>query len=122
MVSYYLDQSNQLADGPGYLRVDIEDVGADIRFTVTLLEPLLSIAGSPSDGDRFGIQNSGFNVAGSGTLSPAANIAGLPEGWTAQLNPENSLDGFGRFELVRHRDRAVSAGAGADVLHRRYRG
>src|SRR5262245_28816258 len=94
MVSYYLDQSNELADGPNYLRVDIEDVGADIRFTVSLLTPLTSIAGTGTDGEMFGIQGFGFNIAGNGTLNPATDISGLPTGWSAQLNPNNNLDGF----------------------------
>jgi len=98
MVSYFLDRSNELIDGPNYLRVDIQDAGADIRFTVTLLAPLLSIA--PASGSGFGMQSFGFNIAGNGTLNPSVNIAGLPTGWSAQVNPSGNLDGFGKFELV----------------------
>jgi hypothetical protein len=101
MVSYYLDQSNELVDGPNYARVDIEDVAdGSIRFTLTLLDPLISIASGGTGGDQFGIQRFGFNIAGSGTLNPVTNVSGLPVGWHAELNPNGSIDGFGRFELV----------------------
>lgn len=99
-VSYYLDQTNGepiLVDGINYLQVTISDSAylADpnaIRFDVTILSPLTSIAGS-----NFGIQSFGFNT----TLSSAtvlAAITGLPSGWNKSM--DTNQDGFGNFELV----------------------
>lgn len=98
-VSYYMNQSNELSlpDGTNYLQVTISDAvfGLDlsaIRFDVTLLSPLTSIAGA-----NFGIQSFGFNT----TLSvPAvlAAVTGLPSGWSKGSN--SNQDGFGNFELV----------------------
>jgi hypothetical protein len=96
-MSWYMDQSNALADGVNYAQVTISDAtfGLDlnaIRFDVTLLTPLTSIAGS-----NFGIQSFGFNT----TLTVAtvlAGIAGLPGGWSASTTANQ--DGFGNFELV----------------------
>jgi hypothetical protein len=96
-MSWYMDQSNALADGVNYLQVTISDAsfGLDpnaIRFDVTLLTPLTSIAGG-----NFGIQSFGFNT----TLTVAtvlAGIAGLPSGWSATTT--SNQDGFGNFELV----------------------
>lgn len=99
-VSYYLDQSNvdaYLPDGTNYLQVTISDAtfGLDtgaIRFDVTLLAPLTSIAGT-----NFGIQSFGFNTD-LGVGAVLAAIAGLPAGWAKASN--TNQDGFGNFELV----------------------
>ena len=91
LVSYVLDQSNALPDGTPYLQVDIEDVASDIKFTVSLLPALTSIAGV-----NFGIQAFGFNVDLLGVTS--ANITGLPTDWTA--GDDTVLDGFGEFVVA----------------------
>lgn len=99
-LSYYLDQTNAdplLPDGVNYLKVTISDAtfGSDssaIRFDVTVLSPLLSIAGS-----NFGIQSFGFNTTLS-TATVLAAITGLPSGWGKSANMNQ--DGFGNFELV----------------------
>ena len=91
-VSYFLDQSNRLVDGPNYLQVTIAD-GLDgaIDFTVEVLEPLLNIAGS-----NFGIQSFYFNFGA--TDFDEAEITGLPHGWKKpRLN--RRADGFGRFDV-----------------------
>ena len=95
LVSYFLDQTNvdpALPDGTNYLRVDIEDVLTDIRFTVSLLPALTSIAGS-----NFGIQSFGFNVVDDLLGVTTADITGLPTGWLAGAGV---MDGFGEFELA----------------------
>ncbi|MCL4776388.1 MAG: hypothetical protein KJ054_02695 [Gammaproteobacteria bacterium] len=91
-LSFYLDQSNVLADGSNYLRVDVAD-GADgaIDFTVQVLGPLTDLAAS-----NFGIQSFAFNVAPGGDAE-AMDISGLPSGWKA-VNSRR-MDGFGRFDI-----------------------
>lgn len=91
-ISYFLDQSNALPDGSNYLRVDVAD-GANgaIDFTVQVLGPLSSIAGS-----NFGIQSFAFNVVPGGSAE-AMNITGLPTGWRA--NDSRRMDGFGLFDV-----------------------
>ncbi len=99
-VSYYLDQSNvsQLPDGVNnYLQVTISDSAYlldpnAIRFDVTVLAPLTSIAGS-----NFGIQSFGFNTTLT-TATVLAAVTGLPSGWSKGSN--SNQDGFGNFELV----------------------
>jgi hypothetical protein len=102
-VTYYLNQSNilPLPDGVDYATVKIDDLGTThtLRFTVSLLAPLTTIAAA-----NFGIQQFGFNVAGTPltTLADTAVSNGqwtIPAGWSvAVAPPPNQLDGFGRFE------------------------
>ena len=99
-VSYYLDQTNTqpiLSDGINYLQVTIADAAFEldanaIRFDVTILSPLTSIADT-----NFGIQAFGFNT-NVPTDPVLAAIAGLPSGWSAAS--DRNQDGFGNFELV----------------------
>ena len=97
MVSYFLDESNRdavFADGAdNYVRVDIESVGEDIRFTVTILDPLIALAGN-----YFGLQSFGFNLAEGAFEITSANISGLPEGWW--VRDDQNQGGFGKFEIV----------------------
>lgn len=90
---FLLDRSDRLADGPGYLQVTIED-GADgaIDFTLQALAPLVARAG-----DRLEIRAFAFNVAEGLDIS-TANVAGLPQGWSARGT--SRLDGFGRFDVT----------------------
>lgn len=102
-VTYYLDQSNAdplLPDGwVNYVSVTITDgvtFGLDtdaVQFDVTILAPLLSIAGTGS----FGLDGFGFNS--DLTLADSA-IVGMPAGWSANAAPPpNTLDGFGMFTV-----------------------
>jgi hypothetical protein len=96
-VSYYLDQSNDLADGTNYLMVTISDsttVSGQIDFKVETLAALNGIAGT-----NFGIQDFAFNVTLS-TLPPDTALINLPTGWSGNVNPPlNAADGFGKFEF-----------------------
>jgi len=94
-LSYLLDESNVVAGlptGTGYLRVRLAD-GADgaIDVTVTILEPLLDLAGP-----NFGLQSFGFNS--DTQILNSANIDGLPSGWSVATS--RNQNGFGRFDLV----------------------
>lgn len=101
-VSYFMNQSNLnpvLADGTNFAQVTIDDNTANtLRFTVTLLPPLTSIAGT-----NFGIQDFGFNVLGTDPLADASSTNAqwiLPSGFSANVTPPpNQLNGFGRFEV-----------------------
>jgi hypothetical protein len=92
-ISYYLDQSNKLADGINYLQVTIDDEGEAgvINFTVTALAPLLELAG-----DNFGIQKFAFNILG-GIGAEAKDVDALPENWRARNG--GRMDGFGLFDV-----------------------
>ncbi|MEO8444812.1 MAG: PEP-CTERM sorting domain-containing protein [Gammaproteobacteria bacterium] len=94
VISYYLDQSNKLADGINYLQVTISDEreAGVIDFTVQALQPLLDIAG-----DNFGIQKFGFNIVG-GVGAEAADVTLLPDSWRARN--AGRMDGFGLFDLT----------------------
>jgi len=102
-ISYFLDQSNKLADGTNYLQVTIAD-GADgaIDFTVTVLQPLLDIA----SGGRFGISKFAFNVAPDVKVQRKnVDMSSLPFGWV--YGQQQDMDGFGRFD---RRLRVTNAG------------
>lgn len=90
LVSYDLNQSNALADGPAYLRVNIDDQGLPgrINFNVSVLTPLLDIAGP-----NFGIQQFGFN---SDFSIHSSNVTGLPGNW--RFDDSGNMGGFGRFD------------------------
>jgi hypothetical protein len=95
-LSYYLDQSNALPDGPAYLKVTVADDGLaspdTIFFTLEILDPLLQLAGT-----NFGIQRFAFNS----TLAPidlAYKIGDLPPGWGVVVN--GAVSEFGVFELI----------------------
>jgi hypothetical protein len=87
-VSYFLDQSNALADGTNYLQVTLTESGSGVDFLVQTLDPLNSIAGS-----NFGIDKFGFNF----TSDPLYEITGLPDGWRATANKQMSE--FGRYDI-----------------------
>jgi hypothetical protein len=91
-VSFYLDQSNRLADGVNYLQVTIADgADGDIDFTVTALQPLLDLAG-----DNFGIQQFAFNVVG-GTATERRDVTALPDDWRARNG--GRMAGFGLYDI-----------------------
>lgn len=91
-ISYFLDQSNKLADGINYLKVTIDDEGAAgaINFTVEVLQPLLDLAGP-----NFGIQKFGFNVLG-GVAAEAGDVD-MVAGWRSRNG--GRMDGFGLFDI-----------------------
>ncbi|HYA39619.1 MAG TPA: hypothetical protein VEI74_15245 [Candidatus Methylomirabilis sp.] len=90
-VSYFLDQSNRLADGTDYLKVTIDDNGAPgaINFTLQALAPL-----SGQFCNNFSILKFGFN----GNELHKSNIVGLPDHW--KFTNDKKMDGFGKFENV----------------------
>ena len=90
LVSYDLDQSNMLPDGPAYLRVTIDDEGiaGRINFRLPVLGPLVQAANR-----NVGIDEFGFNSA---VALSAAPIVGLPIGWN--YTGDETVGGFGRFE------------------------
>jgi hypothetical protein len=94
-VSYFLNQSNDLADGTNYLKVTISDgIGGLIDFKVETLAPLNSIAGT-----NFGIQVFDFNTT-LAALPADASLVNLPSGWSGNVAPPpNNADGFGNFEF-----------------------
>ena len=87
-VSFYLDQSNKLADGINYLSVMLTESEGGVDVVVKTLDPLNGIAG-----DRFGIQKFGFGLS-NGVFEEIAN---LPDGWKVKDNKR--MDGFGRFDF-----------------------
>ena len=97
-VSYFMNQSNELADGPNYLQVTIDDNGApgSINFKVETLPVLTGMATG-----NFGLQSFGFNTTLSSGLIASASISGLPAGWTANVAPRsNTRGGFGKFDIA----------------------
>ena len=92
LVSYDLDQSNELPDGRAYLRVTIDDQGLPgrINFNVSVLSPLLAIVDQ-----NFGLQRFGFNSSFS--LS-SAKVIGLPGDW--RYDGSGSMGGFGRYDAL----------------------
>lgn len=96
-VSYVLDQSNADAafpDGTPYLYVTIADgASGAIDFTVSILGPVLAVAGP-----NFGLQTFGFNTTGAADAVTRTNITSLPGGWSVSAN--KGQDGFGKFDFV----------------------
>lgn len=92
LVSFDLNQSNVLADGPAYLRVSIDDQGLPgrINFHVSALGPLLDSAER-----HFGIDEFGFN---SDFAISSSKITGLPRNW--KYEGTESMGGFGRFDAT----------------------
>lgn len=103
-VSYYINQSNVtgLPDGSNYLLVTLDDNAPScseatctndnlITFTVDVLGSLTP------DGDNFGIQSFGFNLAEGASLT-AGDIDGLDTAWLVDFDQQ--LDGFGTHDVV----------------------
>ena len=93
-ISYYLDQSNDLADGINYAQVTISDsttTAGDIDFSVAVISSAFS-----SPGVNFGMQTFSFNYDTSLSVV-AANIVNIdPASWTISQN-QNAGGGFGKF-------------------------
>lgn len=96
-VSYFLDQSNDLADGTNYLQVTISDsatVIGDIDFSIDVLSEAFSV----SPGANFGMQSFSFNFDETIAVS-ATNIINLnPSTWMISEN-QNAGGGFFKFDL-----------------------
>ncbi|MEO7386614.1 MAG: PEP-CTERM sorting domain-containing protein [Gammaproteobacteria bacterium] len=94
-ISYFLDQSDKLADGINYLRVDInENASGAIDFTVTALQPLLDLAAEKG----FGIVKFAFNAVPGVKLTPnKVDISSLPKGWVT--GPHQTMAGFGKYDM-----------------------
>jgi hypothetical protein len=89
LVSFDLDRSNVMADGPAWLRVSIDDQGLPgrINFHVGVLDPLRHLSGRD-----FGIDEFGFN---SPFALSSRSIAGLPDDW--RWDDGGRMGPFGRF-------------------------
>ena len=91
-VTYTLNQSNALADGPSYLQVTIADGAAGaVDFTVQVLDALTGIAS-----EHFGIQSFAFNVAPGGDAE-GASVGNLPAGWITR--DQYRMGDFGLFDI-----------------------
>jgi hypothetical protein len=91
-VTYYLTESNSLADNINYGTVTIEadNTTGEVTFTVVVNTAPYGNSGF----DNFGLQTFGFNSL----LSDADfTITGLPTGWTYSGAPPGSEDGFGKY-------------------------
>lgn len=95
-VTYYLDQSNVLMDGIGYLKVTISDSTTNTGDIDFMVETTSAFSTSPiGKGSNFGIQSFGFNP--SVTLS-TANIYNLnASNWSFG---SGNQDGFGLFTVT----------------------
>jgi hypothetical protein len=94
-VSYYLNQSNDLADGVNYGIVTISDgAGGDVDFNVQIIESAF-----PSPFSNFGMQAFYFNYDASLTVAKS-NITDInPNSWMIKEDL-NAGGGFGKFEFV----------------------
>ena len=95
-VSYFLDQSNELADGPRYAEVTLSDdaVDGDIDITVTVNEAMFDIVGATN----FGMQTFSFNYDITG-LDGTASIDDIdPIAWLV-TNTNGSVSEFGKFDF-----------------------
>lgn len=79
--TYFLNQSNELADGVNYAQVDVLENAGNLNFTVTALEPT-----------NWKFSNFYFNLGGS---TGAITLTGLPSGWNADT--DQNVSEFGEF-------------------------
>jgi hypothetical protein len=70
--TYFLNQSNTLADGVNYAQVDVLESGGNLNFTVQALTPT-----------NWKFSNFYFNLGGS---TGKVTLMGLPSGWSADTN------------------------------------
>ena len=101
--SWFLDQSNSLADDTNYGRVDIAANSATglVQFHVVAFE----VPAYGGLGDNPGFQNFGFNFTGISDPLSSWSFA-LPSNWGTSTDVNQ--DGFGNFQVV------VSKGSGGD--------
>jgi len=90
--SWYMDQSNALADGVNYGQVDIlaDTTNGTVKFTVDAFDV------QPTYGtlSKFGIQEFGFNYSSNVTAAPSTWTLDLPTNWD---QAPGQIDGFGFF-------------------------
>ena len=79
--TYFLNQSNELADGVNYAQVDVLVNAGNLDFIVTALEPT-----------NWKFSNFYFNLGGS---TGAITLTGLPSGWNADT--DQNVSEFGVF-------------------------
>ena len=79
--TYFLNQSNELADGVNYAQVDVLENAGNLNFTVTALAPT-----------NWKFSNFYFNLGGS---TGAITLTGLPSGWKADT--DQNVSEFGVF-------------------------
>ena len=79
--TYFLNQSNTLADGVNYAQVDVSVNAGNLNFTVTALEPT-----------NWKFSNFYFNLGGP---TGAITLTGLPSGWRADT--DQNVSEFGVF-------------------------
>lgn len=104
-MSYYMDQSNALADDQNYLKVTLADsttTPGALDVTVETLEALNNYAGV-----NFGIQAFGFNAQpallvtengdGFEIATQTMSLTNLADGWT--LSTHRNMSEFGRFDI-----------------------
>ena len=106
-ISFYLDQSNDLADGINYAQVTISDsatIVGDIDFTVEILDSAFTVSG-----DNFGLQNFSFNYDPSLTID-TSNV--VTSDWSVSEG-KNAGGGFGKFGLQLSGD----GGSRTDILN-----
>ncbi len=94
-VTYALNQSNDLADGPTYGTVTISDgVAGNINFSVSIIASAF-----PAPLSNFGMQAFYFNYDNSLTVTASNITAIIPNSW-AISEDRNAGGGFGKFEFV----------------------
>ena len=79
--TYFLNQSNELADDVNYAKVDVTESADNLNFTVTALAP-----------NNWRFDNFYFNLGGS---TGAITLTGLPFRWFADTN--QNVSEFGVF-------------------------
>lgn len=81
--TFYLNQSNTLADGVNYAQVDVTEVAGNLKFEVEVLDPT-----------NWKFSSFFFNLSGAG----AVNLTGLPSGWGLVSGPSPyNVSEFGLF-------------------------
>ncbi len=104
-MSYYMDQSNILADDQNYLKVTLTDsttTAGALDVSVETLEALNSTAGV-----NFGIQSFAFNAEPALLVSETGNgfeiatqimtLTNLADGWS--LDTHKNMSEFGKFDI-----------------------
>ena len=87
-LSFFLNESNRLADGVNYLSVDLtENSTGGVDVLAKTLDPLNDLAHC-----RFGIQKLAFSFD-DGNM---ADVSGLPDGW--KVKGDRRMNGFGMFD------------------------
>jgi hypothetical protein len=92
--TFYIDQSNALANDVNYAQVDITASGDDINFMVSVISSAFSVTGS-----NFGMQTFSFNYDTALTVGTTNIIDVDPATWSLSQDA-NAGGGFGKFEFA----------------------